>query len=144
MAKWLDTKQWQIWSTLTFSDEVYGNTAWRRVYKWLNKMKNDQKAWDLSAFIGMEITRWRAVPHFHLLINSSQKEIRRDVEWKKWYDKHGRAKLEPFDIDKSAGYYITKYISKGDKIREFTYDVYGIPQDFTLGIFEGLDKTPTI
>ena len=136
MANWLDKFYWQIWATLTFKEEIYNAGAWVRVNKWLNRMKNWSKAWDLSAFIGMEITKWRAVPHFHLMINSNQVIIKRDRFWELWYSKNGRARLEPYNTELTASHYLTKYVAKGNFLKEFTWNVYGTPMEKSMGIFK--------
>ena len=59
-------------------------------------------------------TEWfktRECPHFHLLMGNLD-GVRRDKWWQVWFTWYGRNRVLPYDKEKGAGYYLTKYVIK--------------------------------
>ena len=60
---------------------------------------------------GMEYQRWRGVPHFHALL-SGVGHLRRDEAWAWWFQRYGLVRIEPYDRNLGAGFYLCKYVVK--------------------------------
>ena len=120
---WLSTlATWDWWVTLTFRDLEtsldapnwtkpgwgYTGHAWDRFVKELGETKGLH---DLSWVRGREYQHWRGVPHFHGLIGGVQ-DLRRDEAWSWWFQRYGIARIEPYNRELGAGYYLCKYVTK--------------------------------
>jgi hypothetical protein len=66
---------------------------------------------DIRWVRGREYQKWRGVPHFHALIGGVA-DLRRDEAWAWWFDKFGIARIEPYNRELGAGYYLCKYVTK--------------------------------
>jgi len=70
-AEHLDQYRWDVWSTLTFRhDTVSLRTAWTRLTELCRALARDVCGAHLRVAFscGPQRHRWRATPHFHLLV----------------------------------------------------------------------------
>lgn len=106
----LNRYNWDWFATLTFRDLPKSYTAVNRVKKWLVAIQKDEKR-PLGYFMATEWFKTRECPHFHLLMGNLE-DVRRDKWWQVWFTWYGRNRILPYDKEKGAGYYLTKYIVK--------------------------------
>ena len=106
----LNRYNWDWFATLTFRDLPKSYTAVNRVKKWLAAIQKDEKR-PLGYFMATEWFKTRECPHFHLLMGNLE-DVRRDKWWQVWFTWYGRNRILPYDKEKGAGYYLTKYIVK--------------------------------
>jgi len=116
-----DLGPWDWWATLTFRDRTdeqirngwtkvgsgYSASAWKAFIKALNK-----SLFHKVAFVNArEYQKWRGVPHYHALIRGVGDARRLDwMDW--WWERYGMARIKPYDAEKGAGWYISKYVAK--------------------------------
>jgi len=109
MAEWLSTMPWDWWCTLTFKTEQWPESADRAFREWTAELRKDSPA--LGFFVGQERGRLQRL-HLHALIGGLATHVRRTVAWKRWDRRHGFAQVQPYDPDRGASHYITKYVTK--------------------------------
>lgn len=111
---------WDWWATLTFREPPENDVGWTKI-GW----GYSGRAWDafvanlgetkglhaISWARGREYQRYRGVPHFHALI-AGVEDLRRDEAWRWWFDRHGMARILPYDRSLGAGFYLCKYVTK--------------------------------
>jgi len=107
----LNSFNWDWFATLTFKNPPKTYTAINQVKRWLRALQREEKR-KIGYYLCMELTK-AGVPHFHLLMGNLQ-GVRRDKWWKKWFERCGRARILPFEKNKGAGYYLTKYVLKDE------------------------------
>lgn len=109
-GEWLSTWPWDWWATLTFRDEYSPNAADRAFLRWARWLRTDSPS--LGYFVGHELGRIGGRLHLHALIGGLQPQVYRTAAWKRWHDRHGRAEILPYDPDRGASHYISKYVAK--------------------------------
>jgi len=146
MAKWLNQTLWDIFLTITFRDErrsILGII--HSYYSTLNHIYELYNIYPVKSFLALEKHKYRMIPHIHSLIKFSKdtKEYTTEWEvdknitirttldldkdfdvnkiywqpiWELCYKKYGRTRIERYDINIGAGYYLSKYIYKPDSI----------------------------
>lgn len=72
-----------------------------------NKNEKDSLFW-LRA---REISKMDGVSHYHLLIGGC-KEVSRKNMWNYWKNNYGINRIEPYDKELGASYYLCKYVTK--------------------------------
>lgn len=114
---WLSTFPWQAWCTLTFKEEWPDGTvftptqasatrAFGRFTRWLRK---DSPG--LGWFCAHEVGSLGRL-HLHALLGGMEPYTSRRALWKWWHDRYGRAQILPYDRERGAAYYLTKYVAK--------------------------------
>ena len=109
-SEWLNRYDWEWWCTFTFRDNVTAKTANRKWYKWL-RMAENELADSPGYFRVTEMQTGRQVLHFHALM-LNVKRLRRLTYMDHWDHLAGFARIYPYQKDKGANHYLTKYISK--------------------------------
>jgi hypothetical protein len=121
---------WDWWASLTFRD-IEGQGAWTRpgwAYTakawrlWITEL--EQRAFEQAPLDSLkqprrglewvrarEEQRGRGIDHFHALL-SGVGDLRRDGAWLWWFDRYGIARIEPYNRELGAGYYLCKYVTK--------------------------------
>jgi len=111
---------WDWWATLTFRDPPQNNRNWTKPgwgytgRAWKGFVANlglTKGLHDVSWVRGREYQHWRGVPHFHGLI-AGVKNLRRDEAWAWWFERYGIARIEPYNHELGAGFYLCKYVTK--------------------------------
>jgi len=117
LGKYLHEYPWEWWATVTFRDDPVDYGAWRRIREFLTWLERKQGR-PVGAFIALELHRYRGngdpaslVPHFHLLVLNVA-GVSRKAAWRYLYTRCGRSRIEPYNPDRGASYYISKYIGK--------------------------------
>lgn len=113
--------RWDWWFTGTFRDKAspeapywtkpgwsYTGKAWDKFIVELGLRKGLH---DVRWVRGREYQHWRGVPHFHGLIGGVA-GLRRDGAWAWWFKEYGIARIEPYDPQLGAGFYLCKYVTK--------------------------------
>ena len=112
---------WDWWFTGTFRDPKvadrpnwtkpgwgYTAGAWDKFIRLLGQTKGLH---DIKWVRGREYQHWRGVPHFHGLIGGVKDLRRMDfVDW--WYKDYGISRIEPYNRELGAGFYLCKYVVK--------------------------------
>lgn len=106
----LNRYNWDWFATLTFRDLPKSFAAVNQVKKWLTAIQKDEKR-AIGYFMATEWFKTRECPHFHLLMGNLE-DVRRDKWWQVWFTWYGRNRILPYDKEKGAGYYLTKYVIK--------------------------------
>jgi hypothetical protein len=114
---------WDWWFTGTFRDipeDTQHSTGWAKPGWGYTGKAWDKLQGEITARIGLqtqywvrgrEYQQWRGVPHFHALIGGVG-DLRRDEVWSWWYERYGQARIEPYNHELGAGYYLCKYVTK--------------------------------
>lgn len=107
-VKFLNQWDWEWFVTLTFADDISVHTAGVRFKRWF-RMLNRRRDNQVGYFMATEWHKNRKVPHFHLLMLGVGNSRR--LTWMdKWYP--GYARIWPYNKNKGAAHYLTKYITK--------------------------------
>jgi hypothetical protein len=97
---------WQVISHMTFSWEASIDSAQRCYEKFMRT-----EMWGVSYFYALEQNPARDGYHVHALwcdcLNKSRKEI-----WGRWFDRYGRARIEPINNRDDVADYCAKYVAK--------------------------------
>lgn len=140
-AEWLNSLPWDWFFTGTFDDRYLdiGKMGAKHIfYSFLNKIFEQEKVIPFF-WMGLEIQGYRSIPHIHALIKfnwqKEEKEIRRDKWWEYWFKRYGRNRIEPYNRELGAGYYLGKYIYKPEKLIDWDFcmtveDWYDIRIDY--------------
>jgi hypothetical protein len=130
----LNQFNWDWFSTLTFGDPPKTYTAQNKVSRWLDTLQRQEKR-KVGYYKAMEMTRV-GVPHFHLLMGNLD-GVRRDKYWELWFSQNGRARIVPYDQDKGAAFYISKYVCKDEYANAENWELAGL-QYLNQLHFEGI------
>ena len=122
-VSFLNQFNWDWFATLTFSHSPRTYTAQNRVNRWLNALERQEKR-KIGYYKAMEFTRL-GVPHFHLLMGNLQ-GVRRDKYWELWFRENGRARILPYDLEKGAAFYISKYVIKDEYSNTENWEIKGL------------------
>ncbi|MBA7688108.1 hypothetical protein ES703_96584 [subsurface metagenome] len=112
---------WNWWATLTFRDPdnpalpnwtkpgwSYTEKAYNRFLAHLTFATYDNPIFWVRA---REEQPWRGVSHFHSLIGGVA-DLPRDEAWAWWFNRYGFARIEPYNRELGAGFYLCKYVTK--------------------------------
>lgn len=111
---------WDWWATLTFREPPQDSPGWDKIgwgysgKAWagfIRELGLRKGLYDVQWVRGREYQHWRGVPHFHGLI-SGVAELRRDEAWAWWFERFGIARIEPYNRELGAGFYLCKYVTK--------------------------------
>ena len=117
MGEFLCQYPWEWWGTITFRDEIVTYGASRRVRQFFRWLEGERGA-PVGAFIAIEMHKYRGggdpaslVPHVHFLaLNVAG--VERRAAWRYLWERCGRSRIEPYDPDRGASFYIAKYVGK--------------------------------
>lgn len=124
---WLSTAwDWDWWVTLTYDPrKLAPGSATHTAVGW-DRSDRDWRTWLESVageaarddglqspywFRGREPNPYRYGTHFHALVGGVASVSRRDA-WERWFSAHGHARIEPYDPQRGAGFYVAKYVAK--------------------------------
>lgn len=115
MGEFLSQFPWDWFVTITWRQDITDYGAWRRIRAWLCWLEREARN-HVGAYIAVEYHRWRSgpnylVPHAHLLVLGVA-HLQRTAVWKRTYERHGRARILPYDPTKGASHYVSKYVAK--------------------------------
>lgn len=108
-GEFLEPFPWQWWGTLTFREEYSSDAADRAFGRFAGWLQNDSPG--VGYFVGHEIGKLGR-EHLHFLAGGLRPWVSRRVAWKRWFDRHGRAQIIPYDPELGAAHYISKYVTK--------------------------------
>lgn len=123
VGEWLGGEKWDAWCTLTFRAGNYSSDAATRAFANLRDWLISQGAPHLSYFVGHEVGGAGGRLHLHGLLGGLPPVDSRRGVWKWWHKRYGRAQVLPYDPEKGAAYYVSKYVSKG--LAEWDFDLTG-------------------
>lgn len=116
---------WWGYATLTFRDPgeeqrqrspTWTKPGWGYAHKGLREFNKglmgvqfgDSQPYWIAC---MEYQKHRGVPHRHLLMGGLGDECRMDwADW--WYERYGITRIEPYNAELGARYYLGKYLTK--------------------------------
>jgi hypothetical protein len=106
MAPWVGGLQdWQVIAHLTFSWSASIWSAQRAVERFMRQMPG------VSYFYALEENPGRDGFHVHMLLWSALTIYRREM-WAKWFERFGRARIEPVRSHVDVTSYCAKYVCK--------------------------------
>jgi hypothetical protein len=107
MGAWVGgLAEWQVISHLTFRWEASIWAAQRAYEKFMRK-----ELWGVSYFYALEANPARDGFHAHSLWVGCGGTNRRET-WRKWFDRYGRARIEPVRDQGDVTSYCAKYVTK--------------------------------
>lgn len=114
MADWVDQFDWQMWCTGTFKpDQSYRDTikTKKAFTRFVGDLTDKYNKTDIEYFLAVERFKSGDFTHCHFLINGVDGLTYRQVG-ETWFDRFGRVKIEGYQKDKGANFYLTKYVTK--------------------------------
>ena len=114
MADWVNQFEWQFWFTGTFlPDKSYRDTikakrAWSR---WIDGIGKTYQKHNIEYFLAVERFKSGDFLHCHGLINGLDGLTYKQIG-ESWRALYGREKVEGYEKDKGANFYLTKYVTK--------------------------------
>lgn len=116
---------WDWYATMTFKPferhtdgRLWNKPGWHytdnRWRQWIEKTN------ELAGFGAGQTVKWvrcrefqkqTGISHFHALVAGVADQSRKDA-WRRWFDRNGFARIEPYDATKGAGFYLCKYLTK--------------------------------
>ena len=96
------------WGHLTFAWEA---SVWSAERCYLKFMK--QEMWGVSHFYAIEPNPSRDGHHVHALWCDCRNKSRK-ILWEKWFDRYGRARIEPVNSRDDVSDYCAKYVTKAN------------------------------
>ena len=107
MADWVKgLKPWQVISHLTFEWEASQDSTRRNYEKFMRK-----KLPAVDYFYAVERNPSRDGNHVHALWHRPM-EICRKAAWSEWFNRYGRARIEPVRSSEDVTGYCAKYVTK--------------------------------
>lgn len=134
MGEWLSQWQWDAWCTLTFRDGNFSPDAADRAFAKLAQTLRVESAPTLSYFVGHELGGHTGRLHLHCLLGGLPYGDSRRGIWKWWHHRYGRAQVLPFDADRGAAFYVSKYVTKG--LAHWDLELQGQTEQRTLTLFD--------
>lgn len=141
-GKWLSLPEWDWYTTHTFrADFVSQGEADRNWYAWFNSLRMSAKAMGYTpSLYGSEAPFYfrvaeyqgRGTLHFHSLIGGVG-DIRR-LLFKDLWDLCGFARVEQYEPDKGANFYVGKYLTKADGDFRFSDNFPGVCHRLNAGV----------
>jgi hypothetical protein len=105
---------WSFYLTGTFRDGKEKKnffTVKRRFYRFLNQVRKECGANSTNFFFAIEPHR-TGLYHIHVLLGNMV-GVCKFCLWLKWFNEYGRCSISDYDPELGAGYYLTKYVTKG-------------------------------
>lgn len=106
-ATWVDPYPWQCFATLTFAKSISSIVAKKLFYNFIRRI-------DKNAIYVLAV-EWfkykRDFVHIHCLIGNVR-ELHLDELAKEWHRRYGINKIEPYNKELGARFYIGKYLTK--------------------------------
>jgi len=107
MGDWVHSlAPWQAISHMTFSWEASIQSAQRCYEKFMRS-----ELWGVSYFYALEQNPSRDGFHVHALWCDCLNRSRRQI-WQDWFDRYGRARIEPVNNRDDVADYCAKYVTK--------------------------------
>jgi len=114
-AAWVrDLADWAVMATFTFRYER-GVSCWSAMRIYVRTMQ--RRLPRVSYYVATEPNPSRDGHHIHALWADCGDVFRRD-EWKHWFDRYGRNKIEPVHHPADAFGYASKYLCKAESLVE--------------------------
>lgn len=114
MADWVNQFDWEIWMTGTFlPDQSYRDTikTKKAFHRFVGDLTKNFNKIDIEYFMAVERFTSGDFTHIHALLNGLEGLSYRQIG-ETWRDRFGREKVEGYQKDKGANYYLTKYVTK--------------------------------
>jgi hypothetical protein len=114
MAEYAGKFPWQFWMTGTFKpDQSYRDTikTKRAFYRFEDDLRDKFGKGGIEHFMAVERFKHGEFTHVHSLMNGLEGLTDTQV-WETWFNRFGRATVEPYDSSKGAAHYLTKYLVK--------------------------------
>jgi len=128
---WLSLPEWDWYTTHTFkADYVSPRQADRAWYSWFNSLRVAARAKRLTPscygsaapfYFRVAEYQDRGTLHFHALIGGVG-DVRR-LLFKDFWELSGFARVEKYDSDRGASYYVGKYLTKADGDIRFSHNL---------------------
>lgn len=121
-GKWLSQYDWDWFFTGTYR---FINISKIGIYhtflSFLNHISEESGFVVPKFWVGLEMQGTREIPHIHSLIKfegikNPKRLIRCDRWWKWWFERYGRNRIELYNKNLGAGYYLAKYIYKPESL----------------------------
>lgn len=138
LGQFLNEYDWDVFATLTFKEPRTRSTI-RLIRPWLKAITHHKK--NHRAFVAEEWHKDGERLHLHALVQCD-KEIYRRYAWQWWFNRHGRARVLPYDPERRASWYVAKYVAK-EIVDSGRWALYGKWQRFKkvpskiLNVFPG-------
>lgn len=136
-VEWISTlDDWQWFAHFTFREPIHPEQANKRFLRFTRDMNRNlfgrrygEEGKGVTWVRGLEYQK-RDVIHFHVLYGGGVGVLRRLTYVDKWWNDNNKSisRIQPYNKNKGAVYYMTKYVVKGGEM-----DIY-IPQ-------KGIQKT---
>lgn len=123
LVSFLNQFDWDWFTTLTFKNSPKTYTAKNKLNSWIDTLESEENR-KIGYYSTMEFTML-GVPHFHLLMGNLDGVSRRKW-WEKWYNSNGRARILPYDQEKGASYYLSKYVVKDEYTGQQLWSIRGL------------------
>ena len=130
-GEWLSLPEWDWYTTHTFkADYISPKQADRAWYSWFNSLRLTAKAMDYTpscygsqAPFYFRVVEYqdRGTLHFHSLIGGAG-DIRR-LLFKDLWELNGFARVEKYEPNKGANFYVGKYLTKADGDIRFSHNL---------------------
>lgn len=114
MSVWVDQFDWQFWFTGTFQpDKSYRDTikTKRAFQRFIDRMGKDFQKPNIEYFLAVERFKHGDFTHCHALMNGLDGMTFKQIG-ESWRNLYGREKIEAYQKDKGANFYLTKYVTK--------------------------------
>lgn len=114
MAEWVDQFDWEMWCTGTFKpDQSYRDTikTKKAFTRFIDDLTKKFHKINIEYFLAVERFKNGDFTHCHFLINGIEGLTYRQVG-ETWFNRFGRVKVEGYQKDKGANFYLTKYCVK--------------------------------
>lgn len=114
MAAWVDQFDWQFWFTGTFKpDRSYRDTikTKKAFQRFIDSMGKQYRKPNIEYFLAVERFKNGDFTHCHALMNGLDGMTFKQIG-ESWRNLFGREKIETYQKDKGANFYLTKYITK--------------------------------
>lgn len=122
-VEWISQlEDWEWYCHFTFREPVHPEQANKRYLRFMRDLNRNlygrrygDKGGGVPWVRGLEWQQ-RDVIHFHGLIGGGVSVLRRLAYMDRWNEENGFARIQPYDKEKGAIYYMVKYILKGGEI----------------------------
>lgn len=114
MSVWVDQFDWQFWFTGTFQpDRSYRDTikTKRAFQRFIDSMSKQYRKPHIEYFLAVERFKNGDFTHCHALMNGLDGMTFKQIG-ESWRSLFGREKIETYQKDKGANFYLTKYVTK--------------------------------
>ncbi|GAI68762.1 unnamed protein product [marine sediment metagenome] len=123
-GEFLSRPEWEWYVTQTFAgDFMSPKLGDKHYYAWLKSLELACKARDMPRPFYFRVTelQQREVIHYHSLIGGVA-DIRR-LLFKDFWELHGFARVEAYEPNRGANFYVGKYLTKTDSDIRFSHNL---------------------